>query len=196
MMKFRKKPVVIDAVQFDGVCEIPGVVISPVLEPTEYNPRGVYGQIRTLEGVMTCVPGDWIITGVKGEVYPCKPDIFEATYEAVIAEVARLQKDAASRDEIIAHTRGVIGRSREALVDGGAWGHESLEDAAKRLTAELAHLRAERLAEDVVIAAACAHVDEVRRRTDPGRSNLGELNAAIVTAVDALRAARAGDGGG
>ncbi len=41
-----------------------------------------YGIIKTLEGEMTVSPGDWVITGVKGEKYPCKPDIFEATYEA------------------------------------------------------------------------------------------------------------------
>jgi hypothetical protein len=80
-MRFRKKPVVIEAVQFDGKREIPGVVMSPVLEPTPDNPTGVYGQIRTLEGTMTCIVGDWIITGVKGERYPCKPDIFAVTYE-------------------------------------------------------------------------------------------------------------------
>ena len=39
--------------------------------------------IQTLEGTMRAAPGDWIITGVKGEIHPCKPDIFEATYEAV-----------------------------------------------------------------------------------------------------------------
>ena len=81
-MKFRKKPVVIEAVQFDGIRDIPGVVVSPVLEPTWENPTGIYGQIATLEGTMTCVVGDWIITGVKGERYPCKPDIFAATYES------------------------------------------------------------------------------------------------------------------
>jgi len=43
----------------------------------------VHGWIDTLEGGHTVCPGDWIITGVKGELYPCKPDIFEATYEAV-----------------------------------------------------------------------------------------------------------------
>lgn len=83
MAKFRKKPVVIEAVQFDGRREIPGVVVSPVLEPTPDNPTGVYGQIKTLEGTMTCIVGDWIIRGVKGELYPCKPDIFAATYDAV-----------------------------------------------------------------------------------------------------------------
>ena len=42
-----------------------------------------YLRIVTLEGTMTADPKDWIICGVKGEIYPCKPDIFEATYEAV-----------------------------------------------------------------------------------------------------------------
>lgn len=59
-MKFRKKPVVVDAYQTDR----------------EMN-------IETLEGVMHAEPGDWIITGVNGERYPCKPDIFEKTYEQV-----------------------------------------------------------------------------------------------------------------
>lgn len=46
--------------------------------------RGVYEmKINTLEGVMTAVEGDWIIQGVNGEIYPCKPDIFEKTYEKV-----------------------------------------------------------------------------------------------------------------
>lgn len=87
-MKFRKKPVIIDAVQFDGRRNISGVVISPVLEPTPNNPTGVYGQIQTLEGIMTCIVGDWIITGVRGEIYPCKADIFEATYEPYDMEAA------------------------------------------------------------------------------------------------------------
>lgn len=94
-MKYRKKPVVIDAVQWtgreedldavfelidfdslpsDGVHVQPGVGFVPAAGTLE---------IPTLEGVMTAQPGDWIIRGVAGEVYPCKPDIFEATYEAV-----------------------------------------------------------------------------------------------------------------
>lgn len=56
--QYRKKPIVITAYQTDVVVLIP-----------------------TLEGEMRADPGDWIITGVKGETYPCKPDIFEATYE-------------------------------------------------------------------------------------------------------------------
>jgi len=89
-MKFRKKPVVIDAIQYTGANEWelehwagPSLVPSPVLEPTEANPTGRYLQIHTLEGTHTAIVGDWIIKGVKGEFYPCKPDIFAATYEAV-----------------------------------------------------------------------------------------------------------------
>ena len=83
MPKFRKKPIVIEAVQFDGVRKIPGIIVSPVIEVTPDNPTGVYGQIQTLEGWMTCSIGDWIITGVAGEIYPCKASIFEQTYEPV-----------------------------------------------------------------------------------------------------------------
>lgn len=77
-MKFRKKPVVIDAVQYDGtlvsVESLEGLECSQSLTSDTI-------QIETLEGAMTANPGDWIIKGVKGEFYPCKPDIFEATYE-------------------------------------------------------------------------------------------------------------------
>lgn len=75
-MKFRKRPVVIEAEQFfpDRVPWPEGVERS--VTPDEY-------VIRTLEGPMRVSTGDWVITGVKGERYPCKPDIFAATYEAV-----------------------------------------------------------------------------------------------------------------
>jgi hypothetical protein len=82
-MKFRKKPVEIEAVQitdstFDAPHpneeHIPGVV---------YDPRSRCAFIKTLEGTMRADMGDWIIRGVKGELYPCKPDIFAATYEPV-----------------------------------------------------------------------------------------------------------------
>lgn len=89
-MKYRKKPVEIEAVQYTGKNDFEinkwsnGLVYtSPVLEPTENNPSGSYLQIKTLEGIMTAIVGDWIIKGVKGEFYPCKPDIFEMTYEKV-----------------------------------------------------------------------------------------------------------------
>lgn len=117
MPQFRKKPVVIDAVCWNGhtlgltnapVDLSPDKAVDPAVKlempdwlppclpplTTEAATRAVVepGQIRryedflhigTLEGVMACAPGDWIIRGVKGEIYPCKPDIFEATYDAV-----------------------------------------------------------------------------------------------------------------
>lgn len=90
MPQFRKKPVVIEAMRFEGDNHFRikqwsdgQVYVSPVLEPTKDNPTGCYLQIKTLEGVMTAIVGDWIIKGVKGEFYPCKPDIFAATYEPV-----------------------------------------------------------------------------------------------------------------
>jgi hypothetical protein len=84
MPKFRKRPVVIEAEQwFPDKC-VDGVV--PFDRPTPDNPHGTYGQVETLEGWVTCVPGDWIITGVKGEKYPCKDEIFRLTYEAVEEE--------------------------------------------------------------------------------------------------------------
>ncbi len=80
MSKFRKKPVVIDAVQWTGknVEEIHKFIG----EGGQYN-GGVSFQIFTLEGDHTANKGDWVIKGIKGEFYPCKPDIFDATYEAV-----------------------------------------------------------------------------------------------------------------
>jgi hypothetical protein len=78
MPKFRKKPVVIEAEQYDGSDESGERLREkhPAIIPY----RG-YLNIPTLEGVHRADPGDWIICGIKGEVYPCKPDIFEATYE-------------------------------------------------------------------------------------------------------------------
>ena len=90
MSYFRKKPVVIEAVQFTGGWDS----AQPILEwMREHRPlersEPWWGDgsdeiaIYTLEGRMAASPGDWIIRGVKGEFYPCKPDIFEATYEEV-----------------------------------------------------------------------------------------------------------------
>lgn len=81
MKPFRKRPVVIEAVQitddtFDLEHPNPGHVSGVV-----YNPGERTVTIPTLEGEMTGRVGDWIIRGVKGELYPCKPDIFAATYE-------------------------------------------------------------------------------------------------------------------
>lgn len=84
MGRFRKKPLVIEAIQFDGTnlfeClrfmgEPESVVANLELKATDAP------IIHTLEGVMHTSPGDWIIRGVKGELYPCQPEIFAATYE-------------------------------------------------------------------------------------------------------------------
>lgn len=78
-MKFRKKPVVIEAIQFLG---------DPNLQECLDFIGGNCGGddtrivIETLEGMMTCSKLDWIIKGVKGEFYPCKPEIFTATYDS------------------------------------------------------------------------------------------------------------------
>lgn len=76
-MKYRKKPIVIEAWQNSDENELPAWVDSA---DVGREPGGVI-LINTLEGVMKAMPGDYIIKGVQGEVYPCKPDIFEATYE-------------------------------------------------------------------------------------------------------------------
>ena len=80
-MKFRKKPVIVEAMQFDGrnATEIGRWAGTD----WEDDFLGQSMSIVTLEGTMTASPGDWIIKGIRREFYPCKPDIFEATYEAV-----------------------------------------------------------------------------------------------------------------
>lgn len=85
MSKFRKKPVVIDAVEWNGANHLITETFMKGSGATiDYSEKqlGVI-KIPTLEGVMDANVGDWIIKGVKGEFYPCKPEIFEMTYEAV-----------------------------------------------------------------------------------------------------------------
>lgn len=117
MPKFRKKPVVIDAIQWFKNGDHPADACSMITPPTKYRSdpgfsmepfpsegkivryyrrpddsgsrecekcgktMHQHGWVDTLEGGHIVCPGDWIITGVQGEIYPCKPDIFEATYE-------------------------------------------------------------------------------------------------------------------
>ena len=76
--QYRKKPVVIEAMHFGDVRD--GSLIAEWAGGSnEKSPHEV--QIETLEGTMTASLGDYVIRGVQGEFYPCKPDIFEATYE-------------------------------------------------------------------------------------------------------------------
>lgn len=84
MSKFRKKPVVIEAEQFfKHKSPYPDGVLFDMFDYPDGCQRPGSFRIETLEGTLGVSEGDWIITGVKGERYPCKPDIFEATYEAV-----------------------------------------------------------------------------------------------------------------
>ena len=110
MAKYRKKPVIIDAAQWfkngdhpedydrdadrDEAIEsnVEGMIVGYYLRPECpgmrtcdkcSNAMSEHGWIKTLEGGHVCCPGDFVITGVQGEHYPCKPDIFDATYVAV-----------------------------------------------------------------------------------------------------------------
>ena len=96
MATYRKKPVEIEARQFNG--QTWGATADALAEwcggeyETDLQPSRPTLRIRTLEGVMEASPGDWIIRGVQGEFYPCKPDIFEQTY--VAADQPEQQDDA------------------------------------------------------------------------------------------------------
>lgn len=99
-MKFRKKPIVIDAIKWSGMEKDLKKVLKFIADGHKdfnhlpktngyihagvgYTPPTGELTIPTLEGDHTASPGDWIIRGVKGEFYPCKPDIFEMTYEPI-----------------------------------------------------------------------------------------------------------------
>lgn len=85
-MKFRKKPIEIEAVRWDGTAhalvEI-AKLCGTQMHKMVMNADHTWFEIDTLEGKMRASLGDWIIKGIAGEFYPCKPDIFEATYEPV-----------------------------------------------------------------------------------------------------------------
>lgn len=92
MQQYRKKPVVIEAVQFTGIPP-DGTNATPIIDwilsegdraarfEVDVATDEAFINIDTLEGTMRASVGDWIIRGVQGEFYPCKPDIFDATYE-------------------------------------------------------------------------------------------------------------------
>ena len=127
-MKYRKKPISVEAMQFTGV-------VTPELEeflgegnwtklPGQYVGATVRIEVRTLEGWLMARPGDYIIKGVKGEVYPCKPNVFAATYERVGAESAdELEREiikaattAPDNEEYLACVRRRVDESVEVTV--------------------------------------------------------------------------------
>lgn len=89
-MKYRKKPVIIEAIQFidnaDRIIEIHEFMGGDTIRVNYEDKDNPYLKIETLEGIMKASVGDYIIKGVNGEFYPCKPDIFEKTYERVTDE--------------------------------------------------------------------------------------------------------------
>lgn len=83
MKKYRKKPVVIEAIQFDGTNahKIQALIGGRCSVHYEAGNNKKVLAISTLEGTMTVSLNDWVIKGIKGEFYPCKPDIFAASYD-------------------------------------------------------------------------------------------------------------------
>ena len=94
MAKYRKKPVVIDAVLYSGYNgnglvfdEAPEWFTDAICDYTVvFDDSDEQLKIKTLEGTMIVSPGDYIIRGVKGEIYPCKPDIFEMSYSVDLTD--------------------------------------------------------------------------------------------------------------
>ena len=102
MKQYKKKPVVIDAIQWDGTEDL-ALEIAAIggFEGMLDYKTGAFGglYIETLEGRMQVSPNDYVIKGVKGEFYPCKPDIFEMTYDKVEESTFKTRL-IAERDEL------------------------------------------------------------------------------------------------
>lgn len=91
MSKYRKKPVIVEAFQYDGnilidtngKTNIPQWIVQAFKDKILYYGTQGHLFVQTLEGTMIVSKNDYIIQGVNGELYPCKPDIFEKTYERI-----------------------------------------------------------------------------------------------------------------
>lgn len=86
MPNFQQKPLVVEAAQLPWTgpsADTPE--LRMLLGNARYTVNGNYIMLRTAEGILRVCPGDWIIRGVQGKLYPCKPDIFAASYEAAEA---------------------------------------------------------------------------------------------------------------
>lgn len=89
MRKYKKKPVIIEAVEFNCDGDMPEVELHMIDSDNNWlcekcgKPASKHGNVKTLEGYHIACPGDFIIRGIQGEHYPCKPDIFNKTYEKI-----------------------------------------------------------------------------------------------------------------
>ena len=124
MKQYRKKPVTIEAIQFDGlnpteIKDFVGENCEVEIYDNEVTPPVARVVIHTLEGDMEVSKGDYVIRGVKGEFYPCKPDIFEQTYES--AETQKELEEAA--EEYIKKGRYLpeAWLVRPAFIAGAEW---------------------------------------------------------------------------
>ena len=83
MARYRKRPIVIEAIKNNHNPEELAAFLQGSADRCLYRPELEIVVINTLEGVIEAYTGDWIIRGIAGEIYPCRPDIFERTYELV-----------------------------------------------------------------------------------------------------------------
>ena len=138
-MEYRKKPVVIEAFKYgidnrpdwfnDKVTsnEITTYVGTDIRDSSEY-----YCEIKTLEGIMRGNCGDYIIKGVKGEVYPCKPDIFEITYELASTSYQTEISDEEIKEFTSNKSIFIDDIPRAFFILGAEWYREQLKEIVKK----------------------------------------------------------------
>lgn len=166
---YRKKPIVIEAVQWFSNGHAPNWAGRKISE------NGDHFTIETLEGVMRGNPGDWIIKGVKGEIYPCKPDVFEATYESAKPKAAQPKTFREKAEEHIGWTRYNFGEQsaekvRAIYESSPKWG---AEEQPAQPSAEVV----KNALEDIqMIRAVAGDLDEgLIFKTDRRRGNIGGI---------------------
>ena len=136
--EWRKKPVVVTAIKWTGenreeLRDFVGAALT-------YNPYRSEPMIHTLEGIMKAGIGDWIIKGVKGEFYPCKPEIFDATYES--AHLATATEQAPKSVASSAHFPRITKHDLEVVVEAMDKLREALRADDRELVEKLEGLAA------------------------------------------------------
>jgi hypothetical protein len=168
MAEFRKKPVVIEAVYFDGSHYSADRVLQwtgPMAGSGFVKPPGEhlgYIEIPTMEGVMRASPGDWIIRGVKGELCPCKPDIFAATYEP-----AADRPPQPAPADLVGAVERIIDENTAATTEGDVAG---IPEAAQAIAA-LVHAESYRAGWEAALEACAAYLDTGAELSRASRDN-------------------------